>query len=151
MTKLESIKKHGESAPGRKELMNYLKGKVLTVDQAVLARCYDCMSYYADGAADCKMPECPLYLFMPYRVVERKAKQLTKRKAASKKRTNGKFSSTRLVKEKKEKAAYHATEAPKAAQKKKTPPAGTPLEKKERTRIPEKRSKRKSPQPLSLF
>ncbi|MFO0754028.1 MAG: hypothetical protein U0411_11995 [Thermodesulfovibrionales bacterium] len=69
MTKLETIKKYGVSAQGRKELMSYLKGKDLTLQQAVLARCYDCMSYFADGAADCKIPECPLYPYMPFRTI----------------------------------------------------------------------------------
>lgn len=84
MTKIESIKKHGESAQGRKELMRYLKGKSLSLSESVVARCYDCMSYYADGVADCKSPDCPLYLFMPYRTLTRKKKAAAKRTASKK-------------------------------------------------------------------
>lgn len=85
MTKLESIKKHGVSTQGRKELMRYLKGKDLTLQQAVLARCYDCMSYFADGAADCRTPECPLYPYMPFRTIRQ-----FKKAAVKKSGTNGK-------------------------------------------------------------
>lgn len=85
MTKLESIKKHGVSAQGRKELLRYLKGKDLTLHQAVLARCYDCMSYFADGAADCKIPECPLYPYMPFRTLRNVNKAVAKKGG-----TNGK-------------------------------------------------------------
>ena len=84
MTKLESVKKHGISAEGRRELLKYLKGKDLLMKQAILARCYDCMSYYADGIADCKTPECPLYLYMPYRKLRRLRKAPKKRTAAKK-------------------------------------------------------------------
>lgn len=49
--------------------MRYLKGGELTIDEAVRARCYDCMTYYADGAGDCRMPECSLYPYMPFRSV----------------------------------------------------------------------------------
>ena len=85
MTKLESIKKHGVTAEGRRALMDYLKGKTLTLKEAVLARCYDCMSYFADGIADCKTTDCPLYVYMPYRKVRRKKEKPAARKTAEKK------------------------------------------------------------------
>lgn len=66
MTKLDSIKKHGIAASGRKELLKYLDGARITQRQAILAKCYDCMAYYADGRNDCKVLDCPLYPFMPY-------------------------------------------------------------------------------------
>ncbi len=84
MTKLESVRKHGITAQGRRELMNYLKGKDLAMREAILARCYDCMSYYADGISDCRTTECPLYVFMPYRKARRKKKAGTKKPAANK-------------------------------------------------------------------
>ena len=41
-------------------------GDKLTLKQAVLAKCADCMGKYADGMIDCEIPECPLYAFAPY-------------------------------------------------------------------------------------
>ena len=51
---------------GRKELIAHLNGKKLTARQAALAKCYECMNAYSDGAADCRIPSCPLYPRMPY-------------------------------------------------------------------------------------
>ena len=56
-----------KSAKGRAELMKHRSGKKLSYKQAVLAKCYECMGYYADGKIDCLIPDCPLYNFMPYR------------------------------------------------------------------------------------
>lgn len=64
--KTDSIKKHGIKAQGKKEILKYLKGNRLTLRQAILAKCYDCMAFYADGRNDCKDADCPLYPFMPY-------------------------------------------------------------------------------------
>jgi hypothetical protein len=38
------------------------------------------MGFYADGVRDCELPECPLYLYMPYADSPKKAskKDLTK-------------------------------------------------------------------------
>lgn len=69
MTKLESIEKHGLTARGCRELKKYLKtGKKLTYKQALLAKCYECMGYYADGKVDCKSPDCPCYPYMPFKI-----------------------------------------------------------------------------------
>lgn len=65
--KLESIKKLGIRAKGRKELIDHLKGKRLTRGQAILANCYDCMGFYNGGMSDCRVTECPLYPYMPYK------------------------------------------------------------------------------------
>lgn len=54
-------------ARGRKEFMTHLSGKPLTLKQAVLAKCYDCMAGYTDGKVDCGIMNCPLYQWMPYR------------------------------------------------------------------------------------
>lgn len=66
MHKSEAVKKHGIAASGRKELLKYLGRDRITQRQAILAKCYDCMAYYADGRNDCKALDCPLYPFMPY-------------------------------------------------------------------------------------
>jgi hypothetical protein len=57
---------NGILARGRNELKKHLNGGRLTFKQAILAKCYDCMGFYADGKADCAIPECPLYPVMPY-------------------------------------------------------------------------------------
>ena len=52
-----------ESAPrarGKKELLKHLSGKHLTRSEALLAKCYECMGYYVDGKADCRIYDCPL-------------------------------------------------------------------------------------------
>jgi len=46
--------------------LKHLQGKRLTPQQAILAKCSDCMSHYGDGRVDCNVPECPLYPWMPY-------------------------------------------------------------------------------------
>jgi hypothetical protein len=51
----------------RKELTKYLSGGKLTARQTVLAKCYECTVYYADGKMDCKLRDCPGYPFFPYK------------------------------------------------------------------------------------
>ena len=48
-------------------LEKHLAGKRLTRDQAIVAKCCDCMGGFADGRVDCEIPTCSLYPFMPYR------------------------------------------------------------------------------------
>ena len=57
-------------ARGNKELRKHILGDRLSLKKAVLAKCADCMGYYFDGRFDCQMPDCPLYPFMPYRVLK---------------------------------------------------------------------------------
>ncbi len=64
--RIKNIRRHGKTARGQKELLKHLSGQKLTFKQAIYARCYDCMGYYADGKVDCKMPHCPLHPFMAY-------------------------------------------------------------------------------------
>lgn len=64
---MEAIDKNGIAAKGRGELIKHLNGERLTGRQACLAKCYECMGYYSDGKQDCKIPTCPLYMYMPYR------------------------------------------------------------------------------------
>ena len=76
--KIKDIKKYGKKARGQKELIKHLEGGRLTPKQAMLARCYDCCGFFADGKIDCCMPHCSLHPFMAYR--ENK-KQLTSKKS----------------------------------------------------------------------
>lgn len=64
--KLDQVKACGRFK-GQKELIKHLEGKRLTGRQAMLAKCYECMGGYADGAYDCRIPDCPNYPKMPYR------------------------------------------------------------------------------------
>jgi len=64
---LDEITRNGKKAKGRIELIRHLKGNKITRDQAIRAKCYDCMGYFADGVQDCEVAECSLYPFMPYK------------------------------------------------------------------------------------
>jgi len=63
---MESIRKYGKRAKGKKELIKHLLGQKLSLRQAIYAHCYDCLGYYADGVTDCEMTACSLHPFMPY-------------------------------------------------------------------------------------
>jgi len=67
MENIDEIKLYGKKARGRSELIRYLKGNRITRDQAIWAKCYDCMGYFVDGVSDCKDTECSLYPFNPYK------------------------------------------------------------------------------------
>jgi len=69
--RIKHILEFGIVARGRKELLNHLDGERLTIRQMALARCFDCMGYFADGKADCEIPDCPLYPLMSYRKGEK--------------------------------------------------------------------------------
>jgi len=57
-----------ELRQGKKQLLLHLEGgRSLTRSEAILAKCYDCMGGYPEGAADCGCEDCPLYDFSPYR------------------------------------------------------------------------------------
>lgn len=64
--RIYDIKQKGKKARGKSELIEHLEGGRLTLRQAVQAHCYDCMGYFADEKADCKIPACSLYPFMAY-------------------------------------------------------------------------------------
>jgi hypothetical protein len=56
------------SAPrGNNLLAKYREGKPLTRSQAIEAKCSDCLCGFIDGRVDCKVKNCPLYPWMPYR------------------------------------------------------------------------------------
>jgi hypothetical protein len=63
----EQVEKRGRYGKGRSELLKHLDSEPITMRQAILAKCYDCMGYYCDGKIDCRLPACSLYPFMPYR------------------------------------------------------------------------------------
>jgi hypothetical protein len=57
---------------GRELLSQYLNNEQIGRAEAVVAKCCDCMGYYADGLLDCENPTCPLYPWMPYRKAPKK-------------------------------------------------------------------------------
>lgn len=66
MSKIELVKS-GRKGTGKALLLKHLSGQRLTATQAIKAKCYDCMGYYVDGRRDCKMPDCAIYRWMPYK------------------------------------------------------------------------------------
>lgn len=49
-------------------LEQYNLGKKLSAFQSCLAKCAECMCHFADGREDCRIPRCPIYPRMPYRI-----------------------------------------------------------------------------------
>lgn len=52
---------------GKRYLLAHMTGKKLTARQAVLAKCTECMNGWHDGRVDCRIPDCPLYPWQPYK------------------------------------------------------------------------------------
>ena len=62
------VEKNGTAARGKREYLAFLRGKRLTLEQRVLANCYECTGMYADGREDCGQIEtCVFHVYMPYR------------------------------------------------------------------------------------
>ena len=59
-SKLDLVRK-GKAFTGKNELIRFLEGEHLTPRERILAYCYDCMGFFADGKHDCRQTECPLY------------------------------------------------------------------------------------------
>ena len=56
-----------QNTPGLRYLRQHVSGQKITRTQAMRAKCCECTCYHEDGAADCGIPLCPLYPWMPYR------------------------------------------------------------------------------------
>jgi len=65
----EQVENLGGHVKGRGEYLKYLNGTTITRNQAIVAKCYDCMGWFADGRQDCMIVTCPIY---PYRAVKTK-------------------------------------------------------------------------------
>ena len=65
---LTMLEKYGSRFQGRGEFIQFLKGFRITRNEAIKAKCYDCMGFY-DQANDknCRNFTCPLYPYMPYK------------------------------------------------------------------------------------
>lgn len=58
----------GKLFRGKSELMKFLNGFRITRNEAIKAKCYDCMGFYDNTQEkDCKNLTCPLYTYMPYK------------------------------------------------------------------------------------
>ncbi len=44
-----------------------MMGGKLTRAQAMNAKCFECMNGFVDGKADCRIPDCPLYSWRPFK------------------------------------------------------------------------------------
>ncbi|HHT9136774.1 MAG TPA: hypothetical protein ACFYEK_05945 [Candidatus Wunengus sp. YC60] len=64
---IEMIEKNGTLSRGKKSLIKHLEGNKIGRKDAMDAKCYDCMGYFIDGRKDCKMPNCPLFKYRPYK------------------------------------------------------------------------------------
>jgi len=62
---VDMLKKE-KNGRGQKELIKYIGGEHINLRDAIKAKCYDCMGYYADGIMCCDNKYCPLFPFMPY-------------------------------------------------------------------------------------
>jgi len=60
--KLAELKKYGKKARGCGELIAFLKGERVSLQERLWAYCYDCSGYLVDpGSNDCDNQTCPLY------------------------------------------------------------------------------------------
>lgn len=59
--------RHVKRSLGASYAVKYYARERLTRGQGIIAKCAECMCWYIDGMRDCKMPDCPLYEWMPYR------------------------------------------------------------------------------------
>ena len=93
--RIETVEK-GMLAKGQKELLAHLYEEKLTLKQAILAKCYDCMCYFEDGKQDCKVTSCPIYPFMPYNPGKRKTRTMSdeNKKAAGERLKNARIQSS---------------------------------------------------------
>ena len=59
---------YGKESRGKSLLLKYReRRRRLTRSEAIVAKCHECSCGYLDRRDDCKIPECPLYPWMPYR------------------------------------------------------------------------------------
>ena len=67
MTLYEQIEEYGITSKGKTQMLRHLDGEKLTRNQAIVAKCFDCMGMFIDGRLDCRMPNCPLFPFRSYK------------------------------------------------------------------------------------
>lgn len=57
---IESVKKWPRHA-GKNDYLNFLQGKRITRDEAIKAKCYECVC--GENTEPCIVPRCPLTLY----------------------------------------------------------------------------------------
>lgn len=55
---------------GKRPLLDHMHGKAITRAKAMAAKCFECCNGFKDGRVDCRIEDCPLYPWMPYRKME---------------------------------------------------------------------------------
>jgi hypothetical protein len=55
-----------EKRRGKSSLMRYLKGRSITRQEAIEAKCYECEEGWPEGVQRCLVSDCPLNSFHPY-------------------------------------------------------------------------------------
>ncbi len=58
----------------------HLLGFPLKAEDAILAKCAECMNDFVDGKEDCQSEDCPLYSFMPFSKVKKLSEEQRQRK-----------------------------------------------------------------------
>jgi hypothetical protein len=58
--------KNGKKRSGKTQLLKHLHGKMLTRNQAINAKCYDCNGMGESNT--CEINECSLISYSPYRI-----------------------------------------------------------------------------------
>jgi uncharacterized protein YjdB len=66
-TLYEMIDHDGLSAIGKTHLLKHIDGGKLSRKEAMQAKCYDCMGYFIDGRADCRIKNCPMFDYRPFK------------------------------------------------------------------------------------
>ena len=59
--------KKKQNFQGQDAYKRFINNKRITRKEAMLAKCYECMSGYESGKRDCMGKTCPLYLYYPYK------------------------------------------------------------------------------------
>jgi hypothetical protein len=64
---INNVKKWPRHA-GKNDLLKFLEGKRLTRQQAIEAKCYECVC--GEGTEPCSLPKCPLTLYCQWNRVK---------------------------------------------------------------------------------
>ncbi len=64
--------KEAPVSQGKRYLEEYYTGIKLNPRHSIVAFCCECLGFFVDGRSDCEMPQCPLYVYMPYGVCRKK-------------------------------------------------------------------------------
>lgn len=69
---IKQVEEHGKLKQGKTVLLKHYSGQKTTRQEAIQAKCYDCMGYFQDEGLDCENSSCPLYPYFQYSSTPRK-------------------------------------------------------------------------------